>query len=98
MWGPLPRVGRTSHTAGAHANCSLFWARDHLGGSVWRDVRQRALPQNVGGARGRSESPTGGARRMSTPKNYRSFAEFQREEIARDHKLGWSIDDLMHDA
>ncbi|MET0344393.1 MAG: transcriptional regulator [Polyangiales bacterium] len=35
---------------------------------------------------------------MPSPKNYRSFAEFQREEIARDHKLGWSIDDLMHDA
>ena len=35
---------------------------------------------------------------MSTPKSYRSFAEFQREEIRPDQKLGWSIDDLFQDA
>ena len=35
---------------------------------------------------------------MSTPKNYRSFAEFQREEIRPEQKLGWSIDDLWKDA
>ena len=35
---------------------------------------------------------------MSAPKNYRSFAEFKREEIAPDQKLGWSIDDLWKDA
>ena len=35
---------------------------------------------------------------MSAPKNYRSFAEFQREEIRPDQKLGWSIDDLWKDA
>ena len=35
---------------------------------------------------------------MSVPKNYRSFAEFQREEIRPDQKLGWSIDDLFQDA
>jgi hypothetical protein len=35
---------------------------------------------------------------MSVPKNYRSFAEFQREEIRSDQKLGWSIDDLWKDA
>jgi hypothetical protein len=35
---------------------------------------------------------------MGAPKNYRSFAEFQREEIRPDQKLGWSIDDLWKDA
>lgn len=35
---------------------------------------------------------------MSAPKNYRSFAEFQREEIRPEHKLGWSIDDLWREA
>jgi len=35
---------------------------------------------------------------MPGPKNYRSFAEFQREEIRSDQKLGWSIDDLWKDA
>jgi len=35
---------------------------------------------------------------MSAPKNYRSYAEFQREEIRSDQKLGWSIDDLWKDA
>jgi hypothetical protein len=35
---------------------------------------------------------------MSTPKNYRSYAEFQREEIRPGEKLGWSIDDLFQDA
>ena len=35
---------------------------------------------------------------MSAPKNYRSFAEFRREEIQPDQKLGWSIDDLWRDA
>jgi hypothetical protein len=36
--------------------------------------------------------------RMSVPKNYRSFQEFQREEIRPGEKLGWSIDDLFQDA
>jgi hypothetical protein len=35
---------------------------------------------------------------MAGPKNYQSFAEFQREEIRADQKLGWSIDDLWKDA
>lgn len=35
---------------------------------------------------------------MSAPKNYQSFAEFQREEIRSDQKLGWCIDDLWKDA
>ena len=35
---------------------------------------------------------------MSAPKNYRSFAEFRREEIQPDLKLGWSFDDLWKDA
>ena len=35
---------------------------------------------------------------MSVPKNYRSFAEFQREEIRPEQKLGWSIDDLWKEA
>ncbi len=40
----------------------------------------------------------GGDRTMSAPKNYRSFAEFQREEIQPEQKLGWSIDDLWKEA
>jgi hypothetical protein len=35
---------------------------------------------------------------MAAPKNYRSFDEFQREEIRSDQKFGWSIDDLLKDA
>ena len=35
---------------------------------------------------------------MGAPKNYRSFDEFQREEIRPDQKLGWSVDDLLKDA
>jgi hypothetical protein len=35
---------------------------------------------------------------MAAPKNYRSFDEFQREEIRSDQKLGWCIDDLLKDA
>ena len=35
---------------------------------------------------------------MSTPKSYRNFAEFEREEIRPDQKCGWSIDDLFQDA
>jgi hypothetical protein len=35
---------------------------------------------------------------MSIPKSYRSYAEFEREEIRPDQKLGWSIDDLFQDA
>jgi hypothetical protein len=35
---------------------------------------------------------------MGAPKSYRSFDEFQREEIRPDQKLGWSIDDLWKDA
>jgi len=35
---------------------------------------------------------------MAAPKNYRSFDEFQREEIRPDQKLGWSVDDLLQDA
>ena len=35
---------------------------------------------------------------MAAPRNYRSFDEFQREEIRSDQKLGWSIDDLLKDA
>ncbi len=35
---------------------------------------------------------------MSAPRSYGSFAEFEREEIRPDQKLGWSIDDLWKDA
>lgn len=35
---------------------------------------------------------------MVAPKNYRSFAEFRREELEPDQKLGWSFDDLVKDA
>lgn len=34
---------------------------------------------------------------MSVPKSYRSIEEFEREEIRRDMKLGFSLDDLMQD-
>jgi hypothetical protein len=35
---------------------------------------------------------------MPAPKSYQNFAEFEREEIRSDQKLGWSIDDLWKDA
>ena len=35
---------------------------------------------------------------MSAPRSYRNFAEFEREEIRPDQKLGWCIDDLWKDA
>ena len=28
------------------------------------------------------------------PKNYQNMAEFEREELRRHHKAGWSLDDL----
>jgi hypothetical protein len=34
---------------------------------------------------------------MTVPKSYRSIEEFEREEIRRDMKLGFSLDDLMQD-
>ena len=34
---------------------------------------------------------------MSVPKAYRSIEEFEREEIRRDMKCGFSLDDLMQD-
>ena len=34
---------------------------------------------------------------MTVPKSYRSIEEFQREEIRRDMKLGFCLDDLMQD-
>jgi hypothetical protein len=34
---------------------------------------------------------------MGVPKSYRSIEEFEREEIRRDMKLGFSLDDLMND-
>ncbi len=34
---------------------------------------------------------------MGVPKSYRSIEEFEREEIRRDMKLGFSLDDLMQD-
>lgn len=35
---------------------------------------------------------------MRGPKRYTSIEEFEREEIRRDIKLGWSLDDLYNDA
>lgn len=34
---------------------------------------------------------------MGVPKSYRSIEEFEREEIRRDMKYGFSLDDLMQD-
>jgi len=32
------------------------------------------------------------------PKNYQTLAEFEREELRRHHKAGWSLDDLYSEA
>jgi len=36
--------------------------------------------------------------RPSGPKNYHTLAEFEREELRRHHKAGWSLDDLYSEA
>jgi hypothetical protein len=36
--------------------------------------------------------------RPKGPKNYFSLAEFEREELRRHHKAGWSLDDLYSEA
>ncbi|MFZ1864140.1 MAG: hypothetical protein WAU39_07970 [Polyangiales bacterium] len=36
--------------------------------------------------------------RPKGPKSYQSLAEFEREELRRDHKAGWSLDDLYSEA
>jgi hypothetical protein len=51
-----------------------------------------------GASTGGQSHVSGGESQMSAPKNYRNFAEFEREEIRPDQKLGWSIDDLWKDA
>lgn len=33
---------------------------------------------------------------MALPRGYRSFADFEREEIRPEMRIGWSIDDLEH--
>lgn len=35
---------------------------------------------------------------MRRAKHYRSIEEFEREEIRSHVKLGWSLDDLYHEA
>ncbi|HWA76540.1 MAG TPA: transcriptional regulator [Polyangiaceae bacterium] len=30
------------------------------------------------------------------PKGYRSFADFEREEIRPDMRIGWSVDEIEH--
>ncbi|NCQ62002.1 MAG: transcriptional regulator [Myxococcales bacterium] len=35
---------------------------------------------------------------MRGPKHYRSLAEFEREEISPQMKMGWSLDDLYAEA
>lgn len=35
---------------------------------------------------------------MRRAKQYRSIEEFEREEIRSHVKLGWSLDDLYHEA
>ena len=32
------------------------------------------------------------------PKSYHTLAEFEREELRRHHKAGWSLDDLYSEA
>ena len=36
--------------------------------------------------------------RPRAPRYYGSLAEFEREELRRDHKAGWSLDDLYSEA
>ena len=36
--------------------------------------------------------------RPKGPKNYFTLAEFEREELRRHHKAGWSLDDLYSEA
>jgi hypothetical protein len=31
---------------------------------------------------------------MTAPRGYRSFADFEREEIRPDMRIGWSVDEL----
>lgn len=40
----------------------------------------------------------GGDMRPKGPKNYFTLAEFEREELRRHHKAGWSLDDLYSEA
>ena len=40
----------------------------------------------------------GGDRRPRGPKSYNTLAEFEREELRRHHKAGWSLDDLYSEA
>lgn len=35
---------------------------------------------------------------MASPRGYRSFSEFEREEIRSHIKLGWSLDDFYAEA
>jgi hypothetical protein len=37
-------------------------------------------------------------KRDSGPKNYGSFADFEREELRPMNKVGFSVDDLEHEA
>jgi hypothetical protein len=36
--------------------------------------------------------------RPKGPKSYNTLAEFEREELRRHHKAGWSLDDLYSEA
>ncbi|HEY3234149.1 MAG TPA: transcriptional regulator [Polyangiaceae bacterium] len=31
---------------------------------------------------------------MALPRDYRSFAEFEREELRPDMRIGWTVDEL----
>ena len=31
---------------------------------------------------------------MASPRGYRSFADFEREQIRPEMRIGWSVDDL----
>ena len=34
---------------------------------------------------------------MAVPKNYRSIEEFEREELGAQHRIGFSLEDLMQE-
>ena len=34
---------------------------------------------------------------MASPKNYRSIEEFEREELHPQHRVGFSLEDLMQE-
>jgi hypothetical protein len=69
-----------------------------LAGSFWRgapesDVRAAVLVLPKPAAR----HPQGG-RLMAIPKSYRTYQDFEREEIRPSFKVGFSMEDLVEEA